>query len=76
MCFTQFLVTGWSQDTNIPQNINRNQTLASEGIVPRILLEKLNLKFIFHRKMAKDWFSHKRLFLSNCSHSGGETIFK
>lgn len=52
MCFTQFPVAGWSQDTTVPQNINRNQTLASESIVPWILSEKLNLKFIFHRKMA------------------------
>lgn len=76
MCFTPFPVTGWSQDTNVPQNINRNQTLASEGVVPWILPEKLNLKFIFHRKMVKDWFCHKRLFLSNCCHNGGETILK
>lgn len=69
--FHQLPVTGWSQDTNVPPDINKNQTLASEGIVPWIFPEELNLKSIFPRKMAKDWFSHKRLFLSNCSHNGG-----
>lgn len=52
MCFTQFPVAGWSQDTTVPQNINRKRTLASESIVPWILSEKLNLKLVFHRKMA------------------------
>lgn len=76
MCFPQLPVTGWSQDTNVPQNINRNQTFASEGIMAWFLPEKLKLKSIFPRKMAEDGFSHKRLFLSNCSHNGGEKIFK
>lgn len=35
-----------------------------------------NTSYVFHRKIAKHWFSHKRRFLSNCSHNGGEIIFK